>query len=149
MLATLMPSETVGILHDRVKRVRDLTPPSLETELEAARLDLLALFRALDRLDLIAAEIPQDLLHELFELDADFAEALHVLDFPTRGLDVRAMVADTQASLRRVPGVRQRFVAGLAPRAIAPLERRITSIRPRLTREDARHALPTQDPRLR
>jgi hypothetical protein len=144
-----MPSETAGILRGRMKRVRDLTPSNLETELEAARLDLLALFRALDRLDLTAAEIPQELLHKLFELDADFAEALHVLDFPARGLDVRAMIADTQASLRRVPSVRQRFLAGLAPRANAPLERWITSIRPRLTREDARHSIPTRDPRLR
>jgi len=144
-----MPSQTAGMLLAHVKRVRDLAPPSLETELEAARLDLLALFRALDRLDLTAAEIPQDLLHELFELDADFAEALHVLDFPTRGLDVRAMVADTRASLRRVPGVRQRFLAGLAPRALAPLERWLSSIRPRLTREDAHPAPPPQDPRLR
>lgn len=132
-----------------MKRVRDLTPPGLETELEAARLDLLALFRALDRLDLTAAEIPQDLLHELFELDADLAEALHVLDFPTRGLDVRAMVADTRASLRRVPSTRQRFLTSLAPRASAPLERWIASIRPNLTREDARHSIPTQDPGIR
>lgn len=132
-----------------MKRVRDLTPPSLETELEAARLDLLALFRALDRLDLTAAEIPQDLLHELLELDADLAEALHVLDFPTRGLDVRAMVADTRASLRRVPSTRQRFLTRLAPRARAPLERGIASIRPNLTREDARHSIPTQNPGIR
>jgi hypothetical protein len=58
-----------------MKCVRDLVPPNLEPELEAARLELLALFRALDRLDLTAGEIPQDLLRELFELDADFAEA--------------------------------------------------------------------------
>ena len=44
--------------------------------LEVARLDLLALFRALDRMDLSPAEIPQRLLRQLFELDADFAEAL-------------------------------------------------------------------------
>jgi hypothetical protein len=132
-----------------VKRVRDLTPPNLETELEAARLDLLALFRALDRLDLTAAEIPQDLLHELFELDADFAEALQVLDFPIRGLDVRAMVADSRTSLRRVHATRQRFLAGLAPRANAPLEQWIASIRPGLTREDARPTNPARDPGFR
>jgi hypothetical protein len=103
--------------------------------LEAARLDLLALFRALDRLDLTADEIPQPLLRELFVLDADFAEALHVLDFPTRGLDIRAMVADTRASLRRAPATRQRFLAELA------------TILPALTREDARNSIPAQDPR--
>jgi hypothetical protein len=84
-----------------------------------------------------------------FELDADFAEALHVLDFPTRGLDVRAMVADTRASLHQVPATRERFLAGLAPRANAPLERWIATIRPGLTREDARPPSRTRDPGLR
>jgi hypothetical protein len=132
-----------------VKRVRDLAPPSLEAELEAARLDLLALFRALDRLDLTAAEIPHELLRDLFELDADFAEALQVLNFPTRGLDVPAMVADTRLSLQRAPAARQRFLAGLAPRASAPLERWVATIRPGLTQQDARPPSPTRDPRLR
>jgi hypothetical protein len=45
-------------------------PADLRARLEAARLDLLALFRALDRMDLSAAEIPQRLIHQLFELDA-------------------------------------------------------------------------------
>lgn len=126
-----------------MKRVRDLTPPNLETELEAARLDMLALFRALDQLDLTADEIPQRLLHELFELDADFAEALHVLDFPTRGLDVRAMIADTRASLRRATETRKRFRTRLVPRATVPLDRWIASIRQKLTPEDARNDIPT------
>jgi hypothetical protein len=132
-----------------MKRVRDLAPPNLETELEAARLDGLALFRALDQLDLAADEIPQGLLRELFELDADFAEALHVLDFPTRGLDVVSMIADTRASIRRAPETRKRFLTQLVPRATVPLERSITSIRPKLTREDARNGIPTSHPRSR
>jgi hypothetical protein len=48
--------------------------------LEAARLDLLALFRALDRMDLKPFEIPQRLIRQLFELDADCAEALWAVD---------------------------------------------------------------------
>jgi len=43
----------------------------LRARLEVARLDLLALFRALDRMDLSAEEIPQRLLRQLFEKDAD------------------------------------------------------------------------------
>ena len=39
-------------------------PADLRERLEEARLDGLALFRALDRLDLTAEEIPQDLIHE-------------------------------------------------------------------------------------
>ena len=132
-----------------MKRVRDLAPPNLETELEAARLDMLALFRALDQLDLAADEIPQGLLRELFELDADFAEALHVLDFRARGLDVRAMIADTRASLRRAPETRKRFLTQIVPRAALPLDRWITSIRPKLTREDARNEIPNSHPRSR
>ena len=48
----------------------------LRSRLEAARLDLLALFRALDQMELSSAEIPQRLMRQLFEMDADYAEAL-------------------------------------------------------------------------
>ena len=51
-------------------------PVDLRARLERARLDLLALFRALDRMDLSPAEIPQRLIRQLFELDADYVEAL-------------------------------------------------------------------------
>jgi hypothetical protein len=51
-------------------------PVDLRARLEVARLDLLALFRALDRLDLSPAEIPQRLMRQLFDLDADYVEAL-------------------------------------------------------------------------
>src|ERR1035438_2105964 len=55
-------------------------PEDLRVRLEVARLDLLALFRALDRLDLSAQEIPQRLLRQLLETDADYAEALGALE---------------------------------------------------------------------
>src|SRR5271155_2240242 len=51
-------------------------PADLRPRLEAARLDLLALFRALDRMDLTPSEIPQRLFRQLFERDADYVEAL-------------------------------------------------------------------------
>jgi hypothetical protein len=51
-------------------------PGGLRARLEVARPDLLALFRSLDRMNLSAAEIPQRLLRQLFELDGDYAEAL-------------------------------------------------------------------------
>ena len=41
----------------------------LRARLEVARLDLLALFRALDRVHLSPDEIPQRLLRQLFELN--------------------------------------------------------------------------------
>src|SRR5436309_8350551 len=49
-------------------------PSDLRARLETARLDLLALFRALDRMHLSPAEIPQRLIGQLFELDADYVE---------------------------------------------------------------------------
>jgi hypothetical protein len=57
-------------------------PAGLRARLEQARLDLLALFRALDKMDLSPAEIPQRLIRQLFELDADYVEALWALDQP-------------------------------------------------------------------
>src|SRR5579863_6348934 len=78
-------------------------PADLRTRLESARLDLLALFRALDRMDLAPAEIPQRLIRQLFELDSDYAEALWVLDQPPGSLDVRRMLRDTLAALEQLP----------------------------------------------
>ena len=74
-------------------------PAALRARLETARLDLLALFRALDRMDLSPAEIPQRLIRQLFELDADYAEALWALDQPPASLDLHAMLRDTLAAL--------------------------------------------------
>ena len=59
-------------------------PVDLRARLEAARVDLLALFRAVDRMDLSAAETSERLIHQLFELDADYGEALWALDQPHR-----------------------------------------------------------------
>ena len=74
-------------------------PGDLRARLEVARLDLLALFRALDRMDLSPDEIPQRLLQQLFELDGDLAEALWALDQPEGTWDRRAMLRDTIAPL--------------------------------------------------
>src|SRR6266516_3695727 len=65
----------------------------LRSRLETARLNLLALFRALDRMRLSPAEIPQRPLRQLFELDADLVEALWALDQPAGHLDLRAIYA--------------------------------------------------------
>ena len=84
-------------------------PADLRARLETARLDLLALFRALDRMDLSAAEIPQRQLHRLFDLDADFAEALWGLDQSAGSFDVHAMLRDTLAALEQLPTANARF----------------------------------------
>src|SRR5229473_536872 len=78
-------------------------PDDLRPRLEAARLELLTLFRALDRIDLTPVEIPQWLIRQLFELDADYVEALWALDQPAGSLDLRAMLRDTLAALEQLP----------------------------------------------
>src|ERR1700732_2112993 len=96
-------------------------PVDLRARLEAARLDLLALFRAVDRMDLSAAEIPQRLIHQLFELDADYVEALWALDQPPGCLDLRAMLRDTLAALEHLPDALVRFRKTLPQRAHSTL----------------------------
>ena len=78
-------------------------PVDFRVRLEKARLDLLALFRALDRMHLSPAEIPQRLIRQLFELDADYVEALWALDQPPASLDLAAMLRDTLAALDQLP----------------------------------------------
>ena len=95
-------------------------PAGLRARLEQARLNLLALFRALDKMDLSPAEIPQRLIRQLFELDADFVEALWVLDQPPDSLDLHAMLRDTLAALDQLPEARARFLTKL-PRRAHPL----------------------------
>jgi hypothetical protein len=68
-----------------------------------ARLDLLALFRALDRTDLAPQEIPQGCLRQLLEKDADYAEGLGALDQPEGSLDRRAQLGDTLTALDQLP----------------------------------------------
>jgi hypothetical protein len=92
-------------------------PADLRARLEKARLDLLALFRALDRMDLSPAEIPQRLIRQLFELDADYVEALWALDQPPASLDLGAMLRDTLAALDQLPAACARFRNHLPRRA--------------------------------
>ena len=126
-------------------RRNPIIPSNLRKRLEAARLETLALFRALDRVNLAPSEIPQALLRDLFELDADFAEALWALDQPPHSLDFRLMVRDTLASLRRWPEDFQEFLAELPSRVLQPLADQRKSILPTLTIQDAYSQVPGRD----
>jgi len=117
-------------------------PADLRPRLETARLDLLALFRALDRLDLSPAEIPQRLIRQLFELDADYAEALWALDQPKGALDLRIMLRDTLAALDQRTEVCARFRKTLPPRAQPRLAQLETSIRHGLDPLEAYNMVP-------
>jgi len=116
--------------------------PDLRVRLEAARLDLSALFRALDRMQLQPAEIPQRLLHQLFELDADYAEALWALDQPPTSLDLQAMLRDTLAALEQLPEACDRFRAHLPRRAQAILAQLEITVRSGLDPAEAYSMVP-------
>ena len=118
----------------------------LRSRLEAARLDLLALFRALDQMDLSAAEIPQRFLQQLFHLDADYVEALWALDKQGRRFARQAMLQDTLASLQRLPGACAQFRKSLARRAHPTLESLEASIRKNLDPREAYNMVPGRDP---
>lgn len=121
-------------------------PTDLRVRLEAARLDLLALFRALDQLTLTANEIPQPELHELFKLDADFAEALMVLDHPPPAFNIDAMVEDTLASLDALIEARETFLNLLPESSRKPLAAHQRKAKRKLTTKDAYNSIPGSDP---
>jgi hypothetical protein len=130
-----------------------MTPPSqvqvpadLRTRLESARLDLLALFRALDRMDLSPTEIPQRLLQQLFELDADYAQALWALDQPAANLDLRLMLRDTLAALEQLPKAASRFRKNLPRRAHPILAQLEVTVRQSLRPAEAYNMVPGRDP---
>lgn len=85
---------------------RPLIPADLRARLEQARLDTLALLRAVDQ-GLGPQRAPARPLAALAEADADCAEALWALDQPPGTLDLAAMVRDTTATLAHLPCTRQ------------------------------------------
>lgn len=121
-------------------------PGDLRARLEVARLDLLALFRALDRMDLSAQEIPQRLLRQLFERDADYAEALWALDQVEGSLDRSSTFRDTLKALDQLPSASAKFRKQLPARAHPTLEDLEASIRPSLNPTAAYSMVPGRDP---
>jgi hypothetical protein len=121
-------------------------PPDLRMRLETARLDLLALFRALDQMSLTANQIPQRLIRQLFELDADYAEALWGLDQPPGKLNLKAMIRDTLAALQRLPAARSRFWDHLPTSAHSTLAKLESKIRNNLNPAEAYNMVPGRNP---
>jgi hypothetical protein len=124
-------------------------PVDLRARLEKARLDLLALFRALDRMDLSPAEIPQPLIRQLFELDADCAEALWALDQPPASLDLHAMLRDTLVALDQLPEACARFRTRLPRRAQPILAQLESKVRSSLDPAEAYSMVPRRSPQNR
>jgi hypothetical protein len=131
------------------RHTSDAIPADLRPRLETARLDLLALFRALDRMDLTPAEIPQRLIRQLFELDADYVEALRGLDQPPGKLNLATMLRDTLAALEQLPDASSRLRSNLPSRSHAGLARLEVSIRQKLNPAEAYNMVPGRDPQNR
>lgn len=121
-------------------------PADLRARLEGARLDLLALFRALDKMDLSPAEIPQRFIRHLFELDADYVEALWALDQPPGSLDLHALFRDTLAALDQLPEARARFLTNLPRRAHTTLAHLEITVRRSLDLAEAYSMVPGRSP---
>ncbi len=116
----------------------------LRPRLEAARLELRALYRSLDRLRL-AQQLPAQ-LRRLQELDADLAEALWVLDQPRGRFDLSAMVVGTLKSLGQLAGAREVFLASFDASTRAQIEAGAQATRTVLSPEDAYLEIPGRDP---
>ena len=121
-------------------------PDDLRARLEVARLDLLALFRALDGMNLSPDEIPQRLLRQLLERDADLAEALWALDQSAGSLDRRAMLRDTLTALDQLSPACARFRKQLPARAHPTLEQLEGSLRKALNSKEAYNMVTGRDP---
>ena len=105
---------------------------------------MLALFRGLDRLCL--AQDGQPELRELFELDADLAEALWVLDQPVGRFDLNAMTRDTLASLEAIPRAVLDLLQLLSAPAREQLGPCVMTVREALVPADAYLQIPGRDP---
>lgn len=121
-------------------------PGDLRPRLQAARLDLLALFRALDRMNLPPELIPQILLRQLFELDANYVEALWGLDQPPGKLNLHALLRDTVAALAQLPTACSRLRRNLPLPARTALSSLELTIRTNLNPAEAYNMIPGRDP---
>lgn len=141
---------SIAIRHPLVmaRRLTVELPADFRTRLEAARLDLLALFRALDRMDLTPPEIPQRLIRQLFELDADYAEALWALDQPSGTLDLKTMLRDTLAALEQLPEASARLRKNLPSRVHPTLPQLEATVRRTLLPAEAYTMVPGRDPQI-
>lgn len=97
---------------------------------------------------LLAQDVPSE-LRQLAELDADFAEALSVLDQAPGRFDLAQMTRDTTASLERLPTAREQFLACFDAPTRAKLAERVAATREVLRPEEAYLDIPGRDPMAR
>ena len=124
-------------------------PADLRARLERARLETLALLRALDHAPVPARDHPRSPLAHLATLDADCAEALWALGQPVGALDLEAMRRDTLASLEALSAARAQIRAQLPVEVRARVERLEPVIRATLDPIEAYNDVPGRDPQNR
>lgn len=134
-------------MRPRARRATSV-PPDLRPRLEAARLDTLALLRALDHGHVPPTAL-QPHLSTVFHLDADCAEALWALDQPAGSLDLALMVRDTMASLQAIPAARQHVRDRLPNQAISTLHNLESAIRAALDPREAYNDVLGRNPQNR
>jgi hypothetical protein len=133
----------------RRRRHRAPPPADLRPRLERARLDTLALLRALEQSRLAPRELPQGALTQLAALDADCAEALWALDQPPGALDVPVMARDTIRSLDALADARAQVRLGIPDTSRAGLHTLEPLIRATLDPREAYNDVPGLDPQNR
>ena len=133
----------------RPDRRTALVPVDLRARLEQARLETLALLRALDQAALAPRDLPHVALTALTRLDADCAEALWALDQPRGALHLDAMVRDTLASLDALAEVRAHVRLGVPAVPRARLQTLEPLIRATLDPREAYNDLPGANPQIR
>ena len=107
------------MIRRRPSRRAASVPRDLRARLEHARLETLALLRALDQAAIAPRDLPHVALAALARLDADCAEALWALGQPPGALDLDAMVRDTLTSLNALGEIRAHVRLGV-PAASRP-----------------------------
>jgi hypothetical protein len=89
---------------------------------------------------------PQRLIRRLFELDADYVEALWGLDQPPGKLNPRAMLRDTLDALELLPVACSRFRKALPSQAQPTLSQLELTVRVNLSPTEAYNMVPGRDP---
>ncbi len=133
----------------RPDRRTALVPVDLRARLEQARLETIALLRALDQAALAPRDLPHVALAALARLDADCAEALWAIDQPPGPLDLDAMVRDTLASLDALAEVRAHVRLGVPAARRPRLQTLEPLIRATLDPREAYNDLPGTNPQNR
>ena len=88
------------------------------------------------------------LIRQLFELDADYVEALWGLDQPPGKLNLQMMLRDTLAALDQLPTARSRLRNHLPPQTLPTLSRLELSIRAKLNPAEADNMVPGRNPQI-